>query len=139
LKSAWVKPQRGQRQFGRTGGLLDFLGRSQAQEQVRQKNPVGSLTPWSWRIPRTGQLSAPCRRRSCQVHSALVPSNAAQHMLAHSYIGSPETFVKAWYFSTSLRVIGPGFPVPILRRRSRRRGRFGAGPREEALVALKRS
>ena len=33
----------------------------------------------------------------------------------HDVIGSPEAFVKAWYFSTSPRVSFPGLPVPMTR------------------------
>ena len=30
-------------------------------------------------------------------------------------IGAPETWVRAWYFSTNMRVVGPGLPVPMTR------------------------
>ena len=46
----------------------------------------------------------------------MTPSNNTPDFRSrHLYIGSPEFFVKVRYSSSSLRVIGPGLPVPITR------------------------
>ena len=80
------------------------------------EKPVGSLTPLV--LAHSSHRSTFCILSPAIWVRCTVASFSLQmqhNIILYSYIGSPDTLVKAWYWATSLCVTGPGLPVPITR------------------------
>lgn len=101
------------------GGRREFTTmRNTAWRSLR-----ASLEPLAYRIPEreadTEDLPAIVRKRmesdASDVTLRMTSHQTSQVDSRLYLIGSPEICVNAWYFLTRLRVMEPGFPVPMTR------------------------
>src|SRR5439155_22153051 len=112
LEIGLSEPAAGALDVNATARLLDLLRRAQAKQKVRERKTGGIIDPFGFSaLFAEVHLLHFFARDLSQVNSGLFFfADAAQHKfsLLYSYIGSPETLVKARYWATSFWVIAPG-------------------------------